>query len=95
MNQLIYDSEGDLKVDRMIELLESFEIYAKLNNAATDKGLMNLSRNDLKRGKGQQTAENTREALLFFFSEDGAYLRGLLENSITEGIDSLSKGALL
>jgi hypothetical protein len=36
----------------MIELLESFEIYAKLNTAAADKGLMDLSRMDLKRGKG-------------------------------------------
>jgi hypothetical protein len=34
----------------MIELLESFEVYAKLNNAATDKGLMNLNKEQLKRG---------------------------------------------
>jgi len=79
----------------MIELLESFEIYAKLNTAATDKGLMDLNRDQLKRGQGLQTASNTRETLLFFFSEDGSYLRGLLENSICEGIDSLSKNALL
>ena len=50
LKAVIFDKDGELKVDRMIELLESFEIYAKLNNAATDKGLMNLSRNELKRG---------------------------------------------
>ena len=35
LTELIYDKEGELKVDRIIELLESFEIYAKLNNAAS------------------------------------------------------------
>lgn len=44
LTELIYDKDGDLKVDRMIELLESFEIYAKLNNAATSSGLIDLSR---------------------------------------------------
>jgi hypothetical protein len=94
---LIYDKNGELNIDKFIELLESFEVYAKINNAATDKGLMNMSRQELKRstGKDGNSIENTREALLFFFSADGSYLRGLLEDTISDGIESLSKGAIV
>ena len=96
LEDLIYDNKGELKVDKFIELLESFEVYAKINNAATDMSLMDLSRNDLKRSNsGDGSVENTREALLFFFSDDGAYLRSLLEDTLTDGIESLSKGAVL
>lgn len=58
---------------------------------------MNMSRQELKRstGKDGNSIENTREALLFFFSPDGSYLRGLLEDTISDGIESLSKGAII
>jgi hypothetical protein len=94
---LIYDKSGELNIDKFIELLESFEVYAKINNAATDRGLINMSRTELKRstGKDSNNIENTREALLFFFSQDGAYIRGLLEDTISDGIESLSKGAVV
>ena len=96
LEDLIYDKEGKLKIDKFIELLESFEVYAKINNAASDKGLMDLSRNELKRSNAKAgDVESTREALLFFFSDDGAYLRSLLEDTLIDGIESLSKGAVL
>jgi hypothetical protein len=42
-----------------------------------------------------KSAETTRESLIFFFSNDGKYLRDLLENTIVDGVDSLSKEAAL
>lgn len=61
-----------------------------------------MSRNELKRTTGKlsnahndQSVESTREALIFFFSEDGTYLRNILEDTVTDGIDSLSKSAVI
>lgn len=94
----------------MIDLLQSFEVYAKINSTAMESGLIGVSRNELKgnlgkmpggmngkmprMGNSSQSVESTREALIFFFSEDGNYLRSLLEDTITDGIDSLSKNAV-
>lgn len=33
--------------------------------------------------------------MIFFFSEDGSYLRNLLEETVIDGIDSLSKSAVV
>ena len=79
----------------MIDLLQSFEQYAKINSAAIDKGLMQISREDLKGSNNSQSIESTREALIFFFSEDGTYLRNLLEDTVIDGIDSMSKSAII
>ena len=45
--------------------------------------------------KNSQSVESTREALIFFFSEDGSYLRNLLEDTVIDGIDSMSKNAVI
>jgi len=42
-----------------------------------------------------KNAETTREALIFFFSKEGEYLRNCVETYLVDGIDSLSKGAVL
>jgi len=42
-----------------------------------------------------KSAETTRESLIFFFSKDGEYLRNLLEDTLVDGVDSLSKEATL
>ena len=41
-----------------------------------------------------KSAETTREAVIFFFSDDGKYVRDLLEDTVVDGFDSLSKDAL-
>ena len=42
----------------------------------------------------EKSSETTREALLFFFSDDGEYIRDLLEDTVVDGVDSLSKNAV-
>lgn len=95
LNNVILGDDGQIDIDKMIDLLQSFEVYAKINSAAMDKGLMQISREELKGSKSNQSIESTREALIFFFSEDGSYLRNLLEDTVIDGIDSLSKSAVV
>ena len=95
LNNVILGDDGQIDIDKMIDLLQSFEVYAKINSAAMDKGLMQISREELKGSKQTQSIESTREALIFFFSEDGSYLRNLLEETVIDGIDSLSKSAVV
>lgn len=53
---------------------------------------MNLTRDDVaSKAQNKNSMNTTREALIFFFSEDGNYLRGLLEDVIVDGVDSMSK----
>lgn len=73
LNNLIMDKNGQLDIDQLIDLLESFETFAKINSAAmSDTGLLNMSRKQMSAtAKMSKSAETTREALIFFFSEDG------------------------
>ena len=76
-------------------MLESFETFAKINSAAVNNDLINLSRQQVSvQAKLSKSAETTREALIFFFSEDGRYIRNLLEDTVVDGFDSLSKEAV-
>ena len=100
LNNVILGDDGKIDIDKMIDLLQSFEKYAKINSFAMDKGLMQISRDELKGSTGEsssnsQSIESTREALIFFFSDDGSYLRNLLEETVIDGIDSLSKSAVI
>ena len=47
-----------------------------------------------KKSSHTKNAETTREALIFFFSQDGKYLRDLVLDTVIDGADSLSKGAI-
>lgn len=44
LNNLIMDKNGQLDIDQLIDLLESFETFAKINSAAVNNDLINLSR---------------------------------------------------
>ena len=48
LNNVILGDDGQIDIDKMIDLLQSFEVYAKINSAAMDKGLMQISREELK-----------------------------------------------
>jgi|TARA_B110000305_G_C19039485_1_gene447503 hypothetical protein len=89
---MIFDKSGNLDMDQMIDLLENFETFAKINQAKVKNDLMNLTREEVTNvAKNKSSINTTREAVIFFFSEDGNYLRGLLEDVIVDGIDSMSK----
>ena len=47
LNGLIMDENGQLDIDQLIDLLESFETFAKLNSAALESGLINISRKQM------------------------------------------------
>ena len=47
-----------------------------------------------KKSSQTKNVETTREALIFFFSQDGKYLRDLVLDTVIDGADSLSKGAI-
>jgi len=57
LDNLIYGPDGLLDVDRMIDLLESFEVYAKINSTAMEQGLMSVSRDELKGTLGKTPAK--------------------------------------
>ena len=95
LNDLIMDKDGALNIDQLIDLLESFETFAKINSATINQDLMNMSRKQMSvNAKSTKSAETTREALIFFFSDDGQYIRDLLEDTVVDGFDSLSKEAV-
>ena len=76
-------------------MLESFETFATINSAAVNSELLNMSRKQMSAtAKASKSAETTREALIFFFSDDGKYIRDLLEDTVVDGFDSLSKDAV-
>jgi hypothetical protein len=76
--------------------LESFETFAKLNSSAVNSDLINFRKKEISsQAKLTKSAETTRESLIFFFSKDGEYLRNLLEDTLVDGVDSLSKEATL
>jgi hypothetical protein len=47
LNNLILDKNGNLDVDQLIDLLESFETFAKLNSSAVNSDLINLSKKEI------------------------------------------------
>lgn len=50
LNGLIMDKDGQLDIDQLIDLLESFETFAKINSAAIgEMGLINLSREQMSK----------------------------------------------
>lgn len=76
--------------------MESFETFAKLNSSAVNSDLINFRKKEISsQAKLTKSAETTRESLIFFFSKDGEYLRNLLEDTLVDGVDSLSKEATL
>ena len=47
LNTLILDNTGNLDVQELIDLLESLEIFTKINTQAIDGGLINLRKKEL------------------------------------------------
>lgn len=49
LNGLIMDKEGNLEVDQVIDLLENFETFAKINSAAISNNLIDMNREQLSK----------------------------------------------
>lgn len=75
--------------------MERFETFAKINSATVNSKLLHMNRSASTVAKDTKSAETTREALIFFFSDDGAYIRNLLEDTVVDGFDSLSKEGVI
>ena len=95
LNNLILTEIGELDIDQLIDLFENLAAFAKINSAAQTSSLSSLSRRQMAvTAKATKTAETTREALILFFSDECQYIRDLLEDTIVDGFDALSKDAL-
>jgi len=79
LRYMIYGKNNVFDVERMIDLLQAFEVYT--------------STQQLK--KSTSSSANVRNALYFFFSEDGQFFRDFITDEVVKGVDCLSRDALL
>jgi hypothetical protein len=88
---MVFGNTGTFDVDRMIDLLQALEAFNTL-------GFVNSEQQEDGREPRFSLAttrdSQTRQALRFFFSTDGAVVRELLLEEVVNGVDALSRDVL-
>jgi len=84
---MIYGKSNVFDVERLIDLLQAFELFADVRD---DKaGLMKTNPKNV----GNKRGEQTREALKFLFSKEGEFFRAFLLDEVVRGADCLGRDA--
>jgi len=103
LRYMVYGNSGIFDVERMLDLLQALESF---NEVANENERVNLSLarvSDVELAGGnmrgsvdlqQQTQSQTRDALRFFFSEEGRFAREFLLDETVKSVDAVSRGAL-
>lgn len=101
LKYMIYGKEGVFDVDRLIDLLQAFEALEAVNQYETvgldggrggegGKGPASPAA-ALARGGG---SSSVRDALRFFFSQEGQFFRDFLLDETVKGVDAVSREGL-
>jgi aarF domain-containing kinase len=98
LKYMIYGKEGVFDVDRLIDLLQAFEALEAVNQYETV---------GLEGGRGGPTSpaavlaqagaggsNSVRDALRFFFSQEGQFFRDFLLDETVKGVDAVSREGL-
>ena len=88
LRYMVIDESGkSIDADRVIELLRNFETYQEVQRNSSD-GVATTARSVAQR---TSDAEQTRDALRFVCSNEGATFRNFLVNEVVKGIDGLTR----
>lgn len=80
----VYGKSKRFDVDRLVDMLDALEKFAAVKALAGDALLVKTQRDD-----GED--DNTREALRFFFSNDGSIFRDFVADEVVASIDAAGR----
>lgn len=101
LKYMIYGKEGVFDVDRLIDLLQAFEALEAVNQYETvgleggrggEGGTGPASPAAVLAGAGGSSS--VRDALRFFFSQEGQFFRDFLLDETVKGVDAVSREGL-
>merc|ERR1711871_732063 len=110
LQYMVYGQTGVFDVERMLDLLQALESFNNLKETGNkntinsessgnfnikDDEAFDFDASSLASSLSSPTSDlRTREALKFFFSEDGQVAREFLLEEVTKSVDTLSRNAL-
>jgi len=97
LKYMIYGKEGVFDVDRLIDLLQAFETLEAVNQYETvglEGGRGGPASPAAVLAGGAGGTNSVRDALRFFFSQEGQFFRDFLLDETVKGVDAVSREGL-